>query len=129
DEVGCVGARANNACGGCSALSQAPGSDCATDLGVGLWQCEGTDGVTCIGSGTGACGGSVDPEPLPGLPCGDCSEGRTVCDGPSAVVCNDEFAGVNDCGSCGELPAAPGDDCGECGGQLVCYQGGLICYE
>lgn len=129
DDVACMGAGANNNCGGCAVLPQPPGAACVTDRGMGVWQCDGVDDVICATGGTGACGGAVDPEPLPGVPCGDCGLGRTVCDGPATVVCNDAFAGLNDCGSCGELPGAPGDDCGECGGQLVCYQGGLICYE
>lgn len=129
NDVACVGASANNACGGCTALSAQPGEACEVDGVTGQWQCAGTAEVACVAAGPGACGGETDPEPLPGTPCGACSLGRVVCDGPTDVACENGAEGLNACDSCGELTGAPGDACGDCGGELVCFQGGLICYE
>jgi hypothetical protein len=56
EETACFGARpdAINVCGGCSTLPSGvrPGSPCG-ECNTGSWQCDGTDGLTCVGEQTG----------------------------------------------------------------------------
>lgn len=67
-----------------------------------------------------ACGGRDDlpQNQQPGEPCGPCSRGVRVCDGPDATRCVDENAGVNELGSCEPLPVT-GESCGRCGGRWL----------
>ncbi len=100
---------ASNFCGGCLALANVPGTPCG---GGGLWACTGTEDVTCGPAGANLCGGL---EPLvggvPGIECGVCGDGITICASPNLVVCVDD-RDQNACGGCGLLSGVPGTECG-----------------
>ncbi len=80
-----------------------------------------------------ACGGEASltldgNEVEPGGSCGECGNGRIVCDGTDDVRCVGA-TGQNECGGCEFLHAEKGDSCGPCGdGVYQCNgDGGLDC--
>ena len=132
DGVICIpdGARPENVCGGCDALTDAPGTPCGED---GVWICDGSEDVFCFEGGGGCdhnwCGGCDELPRALGESCGVCETGVTSCNGPNDVHCfgeRSEDDALNACSGCGELnfdgrSAEPGDGCGVCGsGELAC---------
>ncbi len=104
-----------NACGGCAALDEAPGSTCGS---CGRLVCDGLDAVRCDEGAGNACGGCGVLGATPGTPCGPCAVWSCAADGErlNCVTQSD-----NGCGGCGPLEATPGSPCGECGnGRWVC---------
>ena len=115
----CAGATGTNACGGCDRLDGVIGTSCESDGTAGVLRCDDQDSLACSTPGTNACGGTdpliVDEEDVePGDPCGECADGRLVCDGDGGVECVGDV-GENLCGGCGALPAPPATSCGACG--------------
>ncbi|TVR04493.1 MAG: hypothetical protein EA398_01945 [Deltaproteobacteria bacterium] len=106
-----------NACGGVQELVAEPGEACG-ECGLGLWTCDGVDGVRCAGDRVDACGGCGGLEGSPGEVCGSCGTGVLACDpdGSGALFCSgDEGEDArNACGGCGALVADPGASCGTC---------------
>ena len=128
-ELVCSDESEENGCGGCDELAAPVGLACTPDGGSipsGVWVCQSLDVVHCAGPGENACGGAVTIETPPGSPCGICGLGVTVCDGPTAVQCEDEHAGLNTCGGCGPLPAEPETPCGVCDGSWTCDDDGYL---
>ena len=110
-----------NACGGCGALTDTPGTACGA---CGEIVCSGPDATSCDDPGLNACGGCLALGGNPGDACGTC--GTTACSGTDALTCNDP--GANACGGCAALGANPGDACaGTCGaGTYVCDGGDAL---
>ena len=128
--VECVGASDSNACGGCAVLDDEPGDVCDVDGTAGLFECQSQENVVCVTEGNNACGGTSTLDAAPATACGSCGQGVWTCDGTDDVRCEDEDAGVNDCGGCAPLGNEVGGDCGSCGGQWVCDGGdGLSCED
>ena len=101
-----------NACGGCNALTAAPGSSCGTC--GGKYACSGTTAVVCSGSmPLNACGGCTALTAAPGSACGTCG-GKYACSGTDAVSCAGSMP-LNGCGACNTLAFPPGGTCGLCG--------------
>lgn len=121
-----------NACGGCTSLSDEPGTLCGDD---GVFQCTGPDSVECSdavdpcdGGFVNACGGCGALPSTPGDACGTCGTGTLACASRTEVTCigDQGDSAINACGGCDPLffnviPAEPGDGCGTCGeGALEC---------
>jgi alpha-tubulin suppressor-like RCC1 family protein len=102
-----------NACGGCGALSGAPGSSCGA---CGSYLCSADkSAVSCSDPGLNACGGCGSLSQVPGAICGAC--GSYLCSADRASVsCFDP--GLNACGGCGALSNPPNSACGTCGTYL-----------
>ena len=79
-------------------------------------------------SALNACGGSVTLTSAPGDPCGECLDGRLVCDGADALSCHGASIERNACGTCERLPGEPGDPCG-CDGTLACDGPRVVCFD
>jgi hypothetical protein len=118
----CVGAAEPNACGGCSSLTDEPGFFCQSANGEpGSFACDSPDSVRCTAPNENACGGLTVLSDAPATPCGTCDDGRFVCVGQDAVICDGASAGQNSCGGCGTpLVGEPGQACGACGGVWEC---------
>ena len=108
-----------NPCGGCVALSGAPGAACGA-CGNGTWICDGRERVRCDGASLNACGGCALLDAAPQSACGDCGRGRWLCDGVDALLCQGDT--TNGCGGCGTLTNAPGSPC-----SAACGQGTWTC--
>lgn len=107
------------------AASQADACGCG-----GRLDCDGLDGLVCVGETRNACGGcdlEIDAR-LEDPACGACGMGTLACDGTDALTCTNERLGVNTCGGCGELQADWGEPCGECA-RWTCGDGVLVCEE
>lgn len=131
DGVVCVvdGPPAFNACGGCEALSDEPGTGCEGD---GVWICDGANDLFCLSDpescDRNACGGCEELGGSIGESCGLCDAGSLACEGPDALGCiappTDDA--TNDCGGCEPLllngrPADLGEPCGRCNsGSAAC---------
>jgi hypothetical protein len=112
--------QAQNACGGCGTLDGSPLELCDSDDGAGLWVCTSEDTVRCLGAGRNDCGGLEVLDGSVGAPCGDCGQGRLVCDGRDALTCRGGAGGENACGGCAPLAGDPGESCGTCSGVWEC---------
>jgi hypothetical protein len=115
-----------NACGGCTPLDVAPGTDCP----CGTWTCAGLEAVSCESKPKNNCGQCGVPDvPGIGVSCAaanGCS-GTTACplDGGTEVVC--VAPAKNSCGACGQPEVAGlGDTCtaGGCAGTKECATSG-----
>lgn len=81
------GCATTNACGGCSALANQPGTVCGCN---GTYQCSGQNATVCQGSTTpNACGGCSSLAHQPGSSCAyaTCQNGTYQCSGQNATTC------------------------------------------
>jgi len=122
-------------CGSCAELDGVPGDMCGT-CGSGVWVCDGTEAVTCVGDlgdeALNVCGGCGDLEGVPGEACAaGCGGAVWTCNEDGGVVCalDGEAVELNACGGCEPLDNAPDDPCGPCGLDVyVCDDdGGTVC--
>lgn len=118
--LSCVDDSETNACGGCSDLNADPLDACDDNGAPGVYECQDQDTLVCVTDGMNLCGGTDELAETPNTPCGTCGQGFWVCDGTDDVTCQDEDAGVNDCGGCAVLPNEAGAECGDCNGEWVC---------
>ncbi len=104
---------APNACGGCKALTAAPGSKCG-DCGSVACGAD-RESVVCNDPGKNACGGCALLPARPGDACGvGCGGGSYKCNGTELLACDGATA-ANSCGGCSTLLHAQGAACGTCG--------------
>jgi hypothetical protein len=122
-------------CGSCAELEGVPGDMCGT-CGTGVWVCDGTEAVTCVGDlgdeALNACGGCGDLDGVPGEPCAAGCDGAVwVCGDDGSLTCarDGDPVELNACGGCDVLDNAPDDPCGPCGLDVyVCDEfGGTVC--
>lgn len=104
---------APNACGGCTMLTNAPGTACGA-CGDGKWACDGANATKCVGArALNACGGCATLANALGTACGVCAGGTYVCNGVDATKCSDP------------VTTPPGTACGTCGtSKYVCAPDG-----
>ena len=120
DALECVGASAENACGGCGYLEGDPETECGP-CGDGIYTCQDDGTIACEGaSDRNECGGCEELDGTPGAGCGaDDAAGVFSCTTIDEVQCIG--AGQNACGGSGDLDGVPGTPCGACNlGVLVC---------
>lgn len=126
EELICVGASSQNACGGCGQLPGLEGDSCGT-CGDGVYQCTDDGDMECADATTpNACGGCTELNATPGFACESGEEtGVWNCVGLNALRCT--LPGENACGGTEALPSAPGTACGTCGqGVVVCDGENLV---
>jgi hypothetical protein len=80
------------------------------------------------------CGGTAElrfegEAAAPRVSCGECDDGKLVCDGPDDLTCLGASP-VNACGGCGELAGDVGEACGVCrDGAMACQTDGTLACE
>lgn len=122
DEVTCVGAGSENACGGCGWLEGQPDEPCGP-CGEGAWTCTDDGDVECQGATElNSCGGCEQLDETPQTACElSDRDGIWQCTGANELTCVDPRG--NACGGEGELDARPGDSCGSCNEGVVICEG------
>ncbi|MBA2664004.1 MAG: Ig-like domain-containing protein [Bradymonadaceae bacterium] len=124
DALRCLGASAQNVCGGCAVLVGMPDQACGR-CGDGIYTCSlELPELACLGaSAINACGGCATLAGEPGHGCTTAGgvAGIFACTGGDAVRC--VGAGENVCGGTGVLSARPGTPCGACNLGVVSCDG------